>query len=55
VDIEEPKKRMPTRFEEGTAEGTFFDNCEVYFCSIYVTGSGKIDHVHARTEIHFID
>lgn len=38
-DIEETKlprkRRVPTRFEEGTAEGTFFDECESYFCSIY--------------------
>ena len=26
---------MPTRFEEGIGEGTFFDDCESYFRSIY--------------------
>ena len=38
-DIEEPKllrkRRVPTRFEDGTAEGTFFHDCEAYFRSIY--------------------
>ena len=38
-DIEEAKlprkRRIPIRFEEGTAEGTFFDDCEAYFRSIY--------------------
>ena len=38
-DIEEPKlprkRRVPTRFKEGTGEGTFFDDCESYFHSIY--------------------
>ena len=39
-DIEETKlprkRRVLTRFEEGTGEGTFFDDCESYFRSIYV-------------------
>ena len=38
-DIEEPKlpwkRRVPTRFEEGTDEGTFFDDCKSYFHSMY--------------------
>ena len=38
-DIEEPKlpwkRRVPTRFEEETGEGTFFDDCESYVRSIY--------------------
>jgi len=29
------KRRVPTRFEDGTAEETFFHDCETYFHSIY--------------------
>ena len=45
-DFEEPKlpqkRKVSTRFEEGSAEGTFFDECESYFQSVYYEALGLI-------------